>query len=161
GPAFVATDTGGQRERRRPRGRQRLFQSRCARGVRADDGPPARQPGDGATRAADQLARPIAAGEHPARPPHGRARPRPDARGLAPTRGTLVSGNRAGSGGAVVEITAEAFDVGRTEGSLNFADDPYLAPRHVRLLVQSGKVILRPLDSVNGVFVRVQSFDLA
>ena len=39
--------------------------------------------------------------------------------------------------------------------ALNFADDPYLASRHARLVVQGGKVILRPLDAVNGVFVRV------
>jgi pSer/pThr/pTyr-binding forkhead associated (FHA) protein len=85
----------------------------------------------------------------------------PAAPALAAVHGTLVSVNRDGSDGRIIEIAAETFDVGRTEGALSFADDPYLAPRHVRLLVQNGKVILRPIDSVNGVFVRVQSCDLS
>ena len=85
----------------------------------------------------------------------------PAAPALHATHGTLISVNRDGSDGRVIEIADETFDIGRSEGSLNFADDPYLAARHVRLVVQSGKVILRPLDAVNGVFVRVQSCDLA
>lgn len=70
--------------------------------------------------------------------------------------GTLVAVRRDGSDGEVVPIYGETFDLGRTEGALNFADDPYLAPRHVRLIAQAGKLILRPLDQTNGVFVRVQ-----
>jgi hypothetical protein len=62
-------------------------------------------------------------------------------------------------------MNGEGFDVGRSEGSLNFADDPYLAARHVRFLPhakEAGKVVVRALDSVNGVYVRVQgSCDLA
>jgi pSer/pThr/pTyr-binding forkhead associated (FHA) protein len=79
----------------------------------------------------------------------------------APTHGTLVAVNRDGSDGRTIEISAEAFDIGRTEGSLQFADDPYLAPRHVRLVAQNGKVVLRPLDNINGAFVRVQSCELS
>jgi pSer/pThr/pTyr-binding forkhead associated (FHA) protein len=78
-----------------------------------------------------------------------------------PTHGTLVSVNRDGSDGRTIEISAESFDIGRTEGSLHFDDDPYLAARHARLLVQNGKVMLRPLDHVNGVFVRLQSCELS
>jgi pSer/pThr/pTyr-binding forkhead associated (FHA) protein len=80
---------------------------------------------------------------------------------LHPVHGTLVAVNRDGSDGRTIEIAAETFDIGRTEGSLNFADDSYLASRHARLVVQNGKVMLRPLDGVNGVFVRVQSCDLS
>jgi pSer/pThr/pTyr-binding forkhead associated (FHA) protein len=75
--------------------------------------------------------------------------------------GTLVAVNRDGSDGRVIEIAAETFDIGRSEGPLTFADDPYLAPRHVRLLAQNGKVIVRPIDGVNGVFVRVTSCELS
>jgi pSer/pThr/pTyr-binding forkhead associated (FHA) protein len=85
----------------------------------------------------------------------------PAAPQIAPVHGTLVAVNRDGTDGRTIEISAEAFDIGRTEGSLHFADDPYLAPRHARLVVQSGKVLLRPLDNINGVFVRVQSCDLS
>ena len=80
---------------------------------------------------------------------------------IVPTHGTLIAVNRDGSDGRTIEIPADAFDIGRSEGSLNFADDAFLAPRHARLMVERGKVILRPLDSVNGVFVRVQSCDLS
>jgi pSer/pThr/pTyr-binding forkhead associated (FHA) protein len=79
---------------------------------------------------------------------------------LKTTHGTLIAVNRDGSDGRTIEIADETFDIGRTDGSLNFNDDPYLAPRHVRLVVQGGKVVLRALDHVNGVFVRTQSCDL-
>jgi pSer/pThr/pTyr-binding forkhead associated (FHA) protein len=78
-----------------------------------------------------------------------------------PAAGTLIALNRDGSDGEMVRIVGDAFDVGRTEGSLRFADDPYLAARHLRLVVQNGKITLRPLDTVNGVYLRVTSFDLA
>ena len=85
----------------------------------------------------------------------------PAAPSIQPTHGTLVAVNRDGSDGRTIEIAAETFDIGRSEGSLHFADDPYLAPRHARLVVQNGKVMLRPLDGVNGVFVRVTTCDLS
>jgi pSer/pThr/pTyr-binding forkhead associated (FHA) protein len=69
--------------------------------------------------------------------------------------GSLVSLNRDGSDGESVRIVGDAFDVGRTEGSLKFADDAFLAARHLRLVVQGGRVVLRPLDTVNGVYLRV------
>ncbi|MDB4969600.1 MAG: domain containing protein [Myxococcales bacterium] len=84
----------------------------------------------------------------------------PAAHAIEPVHGTLIAVNRDGSDGRTIEIDAETFDIGRSEGALNFADDPYLAPRHARLIVQNGKVILRSLDLLNGVFVRVQSCDL-
>jgi hypothetical protein len=69
--------------------------------------------------------------------------------------GTLVAVNRDGSDGQAMSLTGEAFDIGRSDGRLNFAEDPYLAPRHVRLLPKEGKVIIRPIDQVNGVYLRV------
>jgi pSer/pThr/pTyr-binding forkhead associated (FHA) protein len=69
--------------------------------------------------------------------------------------GSLVQLNRDGSDGAVTPIVGEAFDIGRTEGSLTYGDDPYLAPRHARLLVQNGKILLRPIDAINGVYMKV------
>jgi pSer/pThr/pTyr-binding forkhead associated (FHA) protein len=77
-----------------------------------------------------------------------------------PSAGTLVSLNRDGSDGEMVRIVGDAFDIGRTEGSLRFAEDPYLAARHLRLVVQNGKITLRPIDTVNGVYVRVSACDL-
>jgi hypothetical protein len=76
--------------------------------------------------------------------------------------GQLVSVNRDGTDGAIAALTGESFDVGRSEGGLTFAEDPYLAPRHVRFLSHKGKVVVRPIDTVNGVYLRVLgSCDLA
>jgi pSer/pThr/pTyr-binding forkhead associated (FHA) protein len=69
--------------------------------------------------------------------------------------GNLVALNRDGSDGESVRIVGDAFDIGRTEGSLKFADDVYLAARHLRLVWQGGRMVLRPLDTVNGVYLRV------
>jgi pSer/pThr/pTyr-binding forkhead associated (FHA) protein len=77
-----------------------------------------------------------------------------------PSVGSLVTLNRDGSDGEMVRIVGDAFDIGRTEGSLRFADDPYLATRHARLVVQNGKIILRPIDTLNGVYLRISSSDL-
>jgi pSer/pThr/pTyr-binding forkhead associated (FHA) protein len=88
----------------------------------------------------------------------------PDLPAAAPIQavhGTLVAVNRDGSDGRIIEIAAETFDIGRSEGSLVFGDDPYLASRHARLVVQNGRVIVRPLDGINGVFVRVSSCELS
>jgi hypothetical protein len=81
--------------------------------------------------------------------------------GAAPARavsrfGTLIAVNRDGSDGQNHALTGDSFDIGRTEGRLSFEADPYLAPRHARLLSQNGKAVLRPMDPVNGVYLRVQ-----
>lgn len=70
--------------------------------------------------------------------------------------GSLVTVRRDGTDGETVDLFGETFDVGRAEGSLNFGEDPYLAPRHARFIHQDGKVVVRPIDAVNGVYLRVQ-----
>ncbi len=76
--------------------------------------------------------------------------------------GRLISVNRDGSDGKTVPLAGMSFDIGRTEGNLVFGDDPYLAARHARLQPDKKGVTLRSLDTVNGVYLRVQgSVDLA
>lgn len=70
--------------------------------------------------------------------------------------GTLVVVRRDGSDGDSVRIKASTFDIGRTEGGLHFGDDIYLAERHARILFSGGKATLRPLDTVNGVYLRLR-----
>lgn len=70
--------------------------------------------------------------------------------------GRLIAVRRDGSDGDIIPLTGETFDIGRQEGSLCFAEDPFLAPRHVRFLVYGGVVRVRPLDTVNGVFLRLR-----
>jgi pSer/pThr/pTyr-binding forkhead associated (FHA) protein len=46
-------------------------------------------------------------------------------------------------------------DIGRTEGDILLRDDPYVSPRHARLVETEGGLIVRDLGSTNGVFVRI------
>jgi pSer/pThr/pTyr-binding forkhead associated (FHA) protein len=49
----------------------------------------------------------------------------------------------------------DVLDVGRVEGNVIVSEDPYLSPRHVRLLWDNGKLLLRDLGSTNGVYLRL------
>jgi pSer/pThr/pTyr-binding forkhead associated (FHA) protein len=84
------------------------------------------------------------------------ARPRLDTMPDSPTMGRLVTLRRDGSDGDVIDLVGPAFDIGRLEGQLRFADDPYLAPRHARFQLSGGRLVVQPLDTVNGVYVRVR-----
>ena len=46
--------------------------------------------------------------------------------------------------------------MGRTEGDVVLKEDPYLSDRHARLAISGGNVVLRDLDSVNGIYVRLR-----
>ena len=69
---------------------------------------------------------------------------------------TLVVVRRDGSDGESVRVKTTAFDIGRNEGGLHFGDDIYLADRHARILFANGRATLRPLDKVNGVYLRLR-----
>jgi pSer/pThr/pTyr-binding forkhead associated (FHA) protein len=71
-----------------------------------------------------------------------------------PTRGKLVVIAKSGADGPSYPF-ADTLDVGRTEGHVNVGEDPYLSPRHVRIVHVNGKTFLRDLGSTNGVFLRL------
>ncbi len=71
------------------------------------------------------------------------------------TAGRLIAIRRDGSDGEQVALGEDAFDIGRTDGSLTFPEDPFLAARHARFTPGPGGVRVRPLDRTNGVYVRV------
>lgn len=71
--------------------------------------------------------------------------------------GTLIVVRRDGSDGESVPITEPVFDVGRSEGGLTFADDVYLAGRHMRLSFEGAHPVVRPLDGTNGIYVRLRA----
>ncbi|MEZ4338087.1 MAG: FHA domain-containing protein [Sandaracinaceae bacterium] len=78
------------------------------------------------------------------------------------SRGTLVSILKDGSDGRRYPVHEEHTDIGREEGQIVLHDDPYLSPRHARLTFKGGGAVLRDLDSVNGVYVRLRDpVDLA
>jgi pSer/pThr/pTyr-binding forkhead associated (FHA) protein len=68
----------------------------------------------------------------------------------------LISVNRDGTDGQMYPLTEEAVDLGRTQGQLLFADDPYLSERHCRFFVQHGKWWVQDLTSLNGLFLRLR-----
>jgi len=81
--------------------------------------------------------------------------------GPAPSRsatayGTLVAILKDGSDGRAYPIVDDPTDVGRTEGHILLSDDPYLSPRHVRLVPRAEGLLVRDLDSINGVYVRLR-----
>lgn len=72
----------------------------------------------------------------------------------AKQRGRLVVIAKSGADGPNYPFS-DLFDVGRTEGNVVVPEDPYLSPRHVRILWNNGKMILRDLGSTNGVYLRL------
>ncbi len=77
----------------------------------------------------------------------------PSAQPAQPAR--LVAVRRDGTDGASYPIGGDQFDIGRTEGDLLF-DDPHMAPRHARVQRRAGTYILLPLETLNGVYLRLR-----
>ncbi len=90
-----------------------------------------------------------------AQPPPAAAHPAPAGR-PAEARGRLVVIAKSGADGPSYPI-AESLDIGRNEGNIIVAEDPYLSPRHVRLLWKGDRLVLRDLASANGVYIRLSS----
>src|SRR5690606_11319332 len=67
----------------------------------------------------------------------------------------LVCIMKDGSDGVAYPLVGEQIDIGRTEGDIIVGDDPYLSPRHARLRRRADGYAVVDLDSVNGVYVRL------
>lgn len=92
----------------------------------------------------------------PTRPLHGIGDPI--------VRARLVRIAKDGSEGAHHPITGDLTDIGRSEGHILLADDPYLSPRHARIALKPEKdpnvapsLVLTDLGAVNGVYVRLRA----
>jgi pSer/pThr/pTyr-binding forkhead associated (FHA) protein len=64
--------------------------------------------------------------------------------------------HRDGSDGTSYSLLGDQIDLGHSEGDLLF-DDPHLAPRHARISVSQGGRVLSPLETRNGVYVRIRA----
>ncbi|MBX3209853.1 MAG: FHA domain-containing protein, partial [Labilithrix sp.] len=71
-----------------------------------------------------------------------------------PQRGRLVVIAKSGADGPSYPF-GDLIDIGRLEGSVIVGEDPYLSPRHVRIVWSDGKLLLRDLGSTNGVYLRL------
>jgi pSer/pThr/pTyr-binding forkhead associated (FHA) protein len=68
----------------------------------------------------------------------------------------LVTLLKDGSEGRSIPLAEKDADIGGSEGDITFPDDPYISPRHARVMCRTGTYSVRDLDSVNGVYVRLR-----
>jgi pSer/pThr/pTyr-binding forkhead associated (FHA) protein len=61
-----------------------------------------------------------------------------------------------GSPGREYPLIGDQTDIGREEGSITLPNDPYVSPRHCRVVRKGSRFYARDLDSVNGVYVRLR-----
>jgi pSer/pThr/pTyr-binding forkhead associated (FHA) protein len=67
----------------------------------------------------------------------------------------LIVVHRDGTDGITYNLLGDQIDIGRTEGDLLF-EDPHLAPRHARIVASLTGRVLSPLETRNGVYVRLR-----
>lgn len=87
-------------------------------------------------------------------PPRPSATPAPSLEAAPITRGRLVVIAKSGADGPMYPF-GDLLDVGRSEGDVVITEDPYLSPRHVRIVHHDGKLLIRDLASTNGVYLRL------
>ena len=98
----------------------------------------------------------IPAGSHPAPPLH--QAPMAGGPRLVASQQTgfrLIVVHRDGTDGITYNLLGDQIDIGRTEGDLLF-EDPHLAPRHARIVASLTGRVLTPLETRNGVYVRLR-----
>jgi pSer/pThr/pTyr-binding forkhead associated (FHA) protein len=61
-----------------------------------------------------------------------------------------------GSDGKAFDLTGPETVIGREEGEIHLFDDPYVSPRHARLVEQGAEWRVEDLRSANGVFLRTR-----
>lgn len=74
-----------------------------------------------------------------------------------PAIGRLVVIAQDGTPGRDYALAHEQTDIGREEGAILLPSDPYVSPRHARILLREGRIFVRDLSSVNGVYVRIRA----
>ena len=62
-----------------------------------------------------------------------------------------------GGDGVTYHLSAMNHTVGRSTGDIRFSEDLFLNPEHARFTVQGGRLFVKDMTSVNGVFVRIKS----
>ncbi len=101
--------------------------------------------------AAPSFPQPVFA-EAPRRPDPAPLAPAPS----GPSEFRLIFVHHDGSDGTSYLLRGDQIDIGRSEGDLLF-EDPYLSPRHARIVSSPGGQLLSVLESRNGVFLRLRA----
>ena len=79
------------------------------------------------------------------------------ARGASPqARGRLVVIEADGTEGMSFPLADRPLDVGRLEGDILVKEDPYVSPRHARLVPDGARWLVRDLASTNGIYLRLK-----
>ena len=60
-----------------------------------------------------------------------------------------------GTSGAEYPLEPDQTDIGREHGNILLTHDPYVSPRHARLTQRQGRIYIRDLNSVNGLYWRL------
>lgn len=68
----------------------------------------------------------------------------------------LVTIAKDGSEGATFPLASDQVDLGRQEGAILLPDDPYVSPRHARFVRKGSGWVVRDLESVNRIFLRLR-----
>lgn len=76
--------------------------------------------------------------------------------GAVTLRGRLITVLPSGADDATYWLENDQVDVGRFEGDIRL-EDPQLAPRHARLNLTLGGAMITPLDTRNGVYLRLRA----
>lgn len=75
----------------------------------------------------------------------------------AQSRARLILINPDGTEGAVYNLAEGKTIIGRSQGTIQFADDPYLSPQHAELDYSQGKLTVSDKGSLNGVYIKLGS----
>ena len=61
-----------------------------------------------------------------------------------------------GGDGATYHLQQTSTTIGRSNGDITFAEDPFLSPDHARFTAQDGRLFVQDAGSANGVFLRIK-----
>lgn len=81
------------------------------------------------------------------------SKPIPPAKVAATAKLVMIAED--GSEGGEYRLDADQVDLGREEGDVVLADDPYLSPRHARFRRRGDAFYVQDLGSLNGIFLRL------
>ncbi|NUP06662.1 MAG: FHA domain-containing protein [Polyangiaceae bacterium] len=82
--------------------------------------------------------------------------PSPASRSATARSARLVVVVEDGSDGKAFDLKGPVVVIGRSDGDVVLFDDPYVSPRHARLVEREGQWVVQDLHSTNGVYVRVK-----
>lgn len=61
-----------------------------------------------------------------------------------------------GSIGQIFPLIGNQTDIGKEQGNILLPDDPYLSPRHARIIERENKFFIKDLMSLNGIYIQIR-----